>query len=103
MPNGETNVEIKYWARDDKAGLGTVSYKLRDPQGIEHFYYHQHENSHTLFFQGDATEWKQYTATVTLPVGSAPGTWGVASIALHDKAGNRKFYDFTETLIFEAL
>lgn len=103
MPNGETNVEIKYWARDDKAGLGTVSYKLRDPQGIEHFYYHQHENSHTLFFQGDASEWKQYTATVTLPVGSAPGIWGVASIALHDKAGNRKFYDFTETLIFEAL
>lgn len=103
MPNGETNVEITYWARDDKAGLGTVSYKLRDPQGVEHFHYHQHENSHTLFFNGDATQWKQYKATVTLPVGSAPGTWGVASMTLHDKAGNRQFYDFTQTLIFEAL
>lgn len=101
QPNGETNVTIKYWARDDKAGLGTVSYKLRDPQGVEHFYYHQHENTHTLFFKGDATQWKQYSATVTLPVGSAPGTWGVASMTLHDKAGNRQFYDFTETLIFE--
>ncbi|MFT4762948.1 MAG: hypothetical protein ACI9OH_000032 [Oleispira sp.] len=101
LPNGETNVVINYWARDDKAGLGTVSYKLRDPQGIEHFYYHQHENSQTLFFNGEATEWKQYSATVTLPVGSAPGTWGIASMTLHDKAGNRQFYDFTETLIFE--
>ncbi len=100
-PNGETKVSINYWARDDKSGLGTVSFKLRDPQGVEHFYYDSHQNTHTLFFDGDPSEWQLYKAEVTLPVGSAPGTWGVASMSLHDKAGNRKFYDFTETLIFE--
>jgi hypothetical protein len=103
QPNGETRVTIQYWARDDKSGLGTVAYNLRDPQGKDHFYYATHENTHTLFFNGDATAWKQYTETVVLPVGSAPGTWGLANMVLHDKAGNRKAYDFTETLIFELL
>ena len=100
-PNGETRVTIKYWARDDKSGLGTVAYNLRDPQGKDHFYYASHANTHTLFFHGDPAAWTSYTETVVLPAGSAPGTWGLANMVLHDKAGNRKTYDFTETLIFE--
>ena len=100
-PNGETNVEITFWARDNKSGLGTVSYRLRDPQGKSFFNYFYHANTHTDFFKGDPMAWQKYTVRTTLPVGSAPGTWGVSSFSLHDKAGNRQFYDFTETTIFE--
>ncbi|MRI33277.1 hypothetical protein EOPP23_09810 [Endozoicomonas sp. OPT23] len=102
-PDGETNVVLSYWVRDDKSGLGTVSYNLRDPQGVNHFYYASHDNTHTLFFNGEPTAWKKYTATETLPKGSAPGTWGLTEMTLYDKAGNKKSYDFTETVIFEAL
>jgi len=52
-PNGETRVSVIYTARDDQSGLGKVSYKLRDPQGIDHRAYHYHENFHTRFFKGD--------------------------------------------------
>ena len=103
QPNGETKVTITYWAKDDKSGLGTVSYKLRDPQGVEHFNYAYHNNTHTLFFNGDPAAWKKYIITETLPVGSAPGKWGVASMTLLDKAGNRLFQDFTKTVIFEPI
>ena len=102
-PDGETNVELTYWVKDDKSGLGTVSYNLRDPQGVNHFYYAYHKNTHTLFFNGDPTVWKKYTVSETLPKGSAPGIWGLTEMTLYDKAGNKKSYDFTETVIFEAL
>jgi len=52
-PDGETVVTIRYQARDDKSGLGSVSYRLLDPQGISHFQYHYHGNFYTTFFQGD--------------------------------------------------
>ena len=100
--NGETNVELTYWARDDASGLGKVSFKLRDPQGKEHFEYAYHENTRTLFFKGDPQSWKEYKYEFVLPVGSAPGTWGISSLTVNDKAGNFKTYDFTETLIFVA-
>ena len=54
-PNGETKVTISYWARDDKSGLGLVSYRLLDPQGASHFEYHYHENFYTTFFLGNAS------------------------------------------------
>ncbi|PVZ68185.1 hypothetical protein DC094_12860 [Pelagibaculum spongiae] len=103
QPNGETKVTITYWAKDDKSGLGTVSYKLRNPQGDEYLYYAYHDNMDTLFFNGDPTAWKEYTTTQTLPVGSAPGKWGVISMTLLDKAGNKAEYDFTDTVIFEPI
>lgn len=99
-PNGETAVELTYWARDDKSGLNKVSFKLRDPQGIEHNYFVDHNNSNTLFFVGNPQEWQEYHYNFVLPVGSAPGTWGIASMSFNDKAGNAKSEDFTETLIF---
>ncbi len=50
-PNGETFVDIGYWVRDDISGLGKVAFRLRDPQGIEHHYYHYHDN----FWRSDHT------------------------------------------------
>jgi hypothetical protein len=100
-PDGETIVTINYYARDDKSGLGLVSYLLRDPQGIDHHAYHYHRNFYTKYFDGDPTVWERYTATIILPPGSAPGIWGLAELSLNDKAGNGKIYNFVETVIFE--
>jgi len=79
-PNGETKVTIVYKTKDDKSGLGIVSYRLMDPQGGFHFEYHYHPNFYTLFFDGDATVWSEYIIEVVLPVGSPPGTWGLQSM-----------------------
>ena len=100
-PDGETIVTINYYARDDKSGLSLVYYRLRDPQGIDHFAYHYHRNFYTKYFDGDPTVWERYTATIILPPGSAPGIWGLSELSLHDKAENWKTYNFVETVIFE--
>jgi hypothetical protein len=71
-PNGETQVQIVYHARDDKSGLGVVNYRLIDPQGGSHFEYHYHGNFYTAFFDGDPAVFAAYTISVVLPVGSAP-------------------------------
>ena len=102
-PNGETIVTLSYFAKDDISGLGTVSYNLRDPQGISHHYYHYHENFYSSFFEGDALSWASYDDTVVLPVGSAPGIWGLSELYLEDKAHNFKVYDFTETVRFDLI
>ncbi len=99
-PNGETLVTLDYYARDDKSGLGVVSYRFLDPLGTSHFGYHEHGNTHSVFFEGDPTAWQHYQLTVLLPAGSAPGTWGVEQLVLCDKAGNCAEDSFTETLIF---
>jgi len=100
-PNGETKVNIVFHAKDDKSGIGTVSYILRDPQGIEHFDYHYHDNFHSLFFIGNPNEMKSYEIDLVLPVGSPPGKWGLTQITLEDKANNKKSFEFTETIHFE--
>jgi hypothetical protein len=102
-PDGETLVTIVYYARDDKSGLGMVTYRLLDPQGISHVQYHYHDNFYTLFFNGDPTAWKRYEISVVLPKGSPPGTWGLQEMEVYDKARNRKSYSFVETLHFELL
>lgn len=81
-PDGETLVTITYYARDDKSGLGTVKYALRDPQGITHTEYHYHENFYTTYFNGDPTAWKKYIIKCILPKGSVPGIWGLAEMVL---------------------
>ena len=35
-----------------------------------------------------ATAWAAYQIRVVLPAGSAPGTWGLESLTLADKADN---------------
>lgn len=100
-PDGETLVTINYFARDDKSGLGLVSYQLLDPQGIRHHQYHYHDNCASRYFNGDPTVWTKYTIKCVLPKGSAPGIWGLADISVSDKAWNGRTYNFVETLIFE--
>jgi hypothetical protein len=100
-PDGETLVTINYYARDNKSGLGKVSYCLRDPQGIDHFEYHYHRNFHTQYFDGTPTAWERYTIKCVLPQGSAPGIWGLSELSIADKALNGRGYNFVETIIFE--
>ncbi len=102
-PDGETNVHITYFARDDKSGVGKVTYRLLDPQGLSHFEYHYHDNFYTLFFEGDPTAWGQYDINVVLPKGSAPGIWGLQTLTVVDKAHNAQEYNFVETMHFEVV
>jgi hypothetical protein len=99
-PNGETLVKVSYQARDDKSGLGVVSYRLLDPQGLSHFEYHYHDNFYTRFFNGDPTAWASYEIHAVLPVGSPPGKWGLQELVVRDKAGNQRTLNFVETLQF---
>jgi hypothetical protein len=100
-PNGETNIKIIYYAKDDKSGLGHVSYILRDPQGIQHNFYHYHKNFHGLFFDENPSDLVRYDVNLILPEGSAPGKWALIQIKLDDKANNSKSYEFTELIHFE--
>ena len=54
-----------------------------------------------LFFTGDPTVYQTYHKTIILPVGSAPGTWGLAEMTVYDKAQNAFRADFTEIVRFE--
>ncbi len=100
-PNGETNIKIIYYAKDDKSGLGHVSYILRDPQGVQHNFYHYHKNFHGLFFDTNPSDLVRYDVNLILPEGSAPGKWALIQIKLDDKANNSKSYEFTELIHFE--
>lgn len=101
-PDGQTHVTITYYAKDDKSGVGHVSYSLRDPLGKRHHEYHYHDNFYTDYFKnGDPTVYKQYVIHHVLPKGSAPGTWGLLEMQLRDKGGNKKNYNFSEVLHFE--
>jgi len=102
-PDGETIVSLVYLARDDGAGLGPVSFNLRDPQGIDHLHYHYHENFHGAVYEGDPSVWTRYEVDVLLPAGSAPGIWGLSSMQVRDKVRNIRNYAFAETLRFELL
>ena len=102
-PNGETNVNITFRVKDDISGYSRTSLYLRDPQGIMHRYGHWISNkaSHRLYFEGDPTIYKTYKTTILLPIGSVPGTWGLAQMEIEDKARNIFRADFTEIVRFE--
>jgi hypothetical protein len=102
-PDGETLVSVAYYVRDDGSGLGPASFNLRDPQGVDHLHYHYHANFHGPVFKGDPSAWTRYEMDVLLPAGSVSGVWGLSSMQLADKVGNRQGFDFTETLRFEVL
>lgn len=100
-PNGETLVTLQFDMRDDISGLSSGSLYLRDPQGIEHYhgiYRPAHEG--VWFPASDPSEWTRYTWTTLLPIGSAPGIWGLSEMALEDRAKNFSRYDFTEIMHF---
>ena len=100
-PDGETLVTLEFSVRDNISGFTTAALFLRDPQGIDHFFYANSPGYSRLFPDDDPSQWADHTWTVILPAGSAPGTWGLAEMTLEDRAGNFKAYDFTEIIHFD--
>ena len=100
-PNGETIVDITFRIKDNISGYEISSMRLRGPHGVTHHFYHYPEGYGRMYFTGDPTLFKKYQQTIVLPVGSVPGTWGLAEMTVFDKAGNRLQADFTEIVRFE--
>ena len=100
-PNGETIVEFTFKVKDDISGYKLGYYTFRDPQGLTSAYYHYPERRSEIFPSAEDLDWFEYTSTVTLPAGSAPGTWGVVELTLRDRALNFKTYNFTEIISFQ--
>ena len=100
-PNGETIVDIAFRIKDNISGYEISRMRLRDPHGVTHHFYHIPEGYSGMYFTGDPTLFKKYQQTIVLPVGSVPGTWGLAEMTIFDKAGNALRTDFTEIVRFE--
>ena len=100
-PTGETRVDIAFRVKDDISGYAQTRIRLRDPQGGTHSFWHYDEEFSRLYFSRDPTAYKIYHKTIILPVGSAPGTWGLAEMRVWDKAKNKLIADFTEIVRFE--
>ncbi len=101
QPNGETQVDITFKVKDNISGYSKTEIYLRDPQGVTHFFRHHHEDFYKIYFLGDPTVYDTYYKTIILPVGSIPGTWGIAQMTVFDKAQNKLLADFTEIVRFE--
>ena len=102
-PNGETEVTLTFRVKDDISGYQIGSFNLRDPQGLTSFYYHYPPRRDNIYPNSLDLDWYEYSSTIILPAGSAPGTWGVIEMTLTDRANNFKTYDFTETITFETV
>lgn len=102
-PNGETRVDITFRIKDDISGYSGSDLLLRDPQGVTHRFWHWISNAdyYKIYFDGDPTVYQTYHQNIVLPVGSVPGTWGLAEMTVHDKAQNTFRADFTEIVRFE--
>ena len=99
-PNGETIVTFKFKVKDDISGYNLGTFYLRDPQGLLYGFYQYPDRRSDLFPSSQDLDWYEYEATVVLPPGSAPGTWGVTELTLQDRALNYKTYNFTEIVSF---
>ena len=100
-PNGETKVDITFQVKDNLSGYQRASLYLRDPHGETFNFSHSHSEQNQMYFSGNPTVFQTYQATILLPVGSAPGTWGLAEMHVRDKARNVLRVDFTEIVRFE--
>lgn len=135
-PDGETIVELYYWAWEDapstnQSGLGRVDFWLRNPLGVQQSYIANCGTSGVTgqcpvemwvdTMQPDSTTYSgvsftcpegaptpcdvstpvQYRARVLLPIGSPPGTWGLAEMMISDKERNTRRYDFAEIFRFD--
>ena len=115
-PDGETLFEMEFFVKDsssfsgNEAGLQNGYYTLRDPQG-KVFNYSMQDDFYKFFGRdffyplkdpiGPPGNWRKYKVSTLLPKGSAPGLWGVEGITLFDRAGNKKYYNFTEVVRFD--
>ena len=100
-PNGETRVDIRFRVKDHISGYAKTDMRLRDPQGVTHFFRHYDADFWDIYFSRDPKDYETYHKTIILPVGSAPGTWGLAEMTVWDKADNKLYVDFTEIVRFE--
>lgn len=100
-PNGETLVTVKFYVSDDISGVNALGLALRDPNGGRHIAHVYHSNTYNVIFDGDPTESKLYEQQIILPVGSAPGIWGLSDVYAKDMAGNEKTFNFIETMHFQ--
>ena len=100
-PNGETLVDITFRVKDNISGYAKTEMYLRDPQGVMHFFRHYDKEFWTIYFSRDPTVYQTYHKTIILPVGSVPGTWGLATMNIMDKAQNYLRTDFTEIVRFK--
>ena len=104
-PNGETRVDITFRIRDDISGYNSSGIHLRDPQGVTHGFSHygpdHNQRDNNMYFTGDPTAYETYHKTIILPIGSPPGTWGLAEMNIIDMAHNIRRLDFTEIVRFE--
>ena len=99
--DGKTRVEITFRIKDDISGYSQARGYLRDPHGVMHPFKHYHSDFRKTYFSGDPTVYQDYHDTIILPVGSIPGTWGLAEMTVLDKAQNSLRVDFTEIVFFE--
>lgn len=99
--NGETRVDIRFRVKDNISGYGMTDMRLRDPQGVTHFFRHYDTDFWDIYFSRAPTVYETYHKTIILPVGSAPGTWGLAEMTVWDKADNKLYVDFTEIVRFD--
>lgn len=100
-PNGETQVDITFRIKDNISGYRSTDLYLRDPYGVTHHFRHYDRDFHNVYFSRDPTVYQFYHQTIILPVGSIPGTWGLAEMTVYDKAQNALRADFTEIVRFE--
>ena len=100
-PNGETRIDISFRVKDNISGYAKTDMLLRNPQGVTHFFRHYDADFWDVYFSRDATVYELYHKTIVLPVGSPPGTWGLAEMTVWDKADNKLYADFTEIIQFE--
>ncbi len=100
-PNGETMVDITFRVKDNISGYAKTEMYLRDPQGVMHFFRHYDRDFWTIYFSRDPTVYQTYHKTIILPVGSVPGTWGLAAMNIMDKAQNYLRADFAEIVRFK--
>ena len=100
-PNGETQVDITFRIKDNISGYRATKMYLRDPNGVRHLFWHSDPDLYKVYFTRDPTVYQTYHQTIILPVGSIPGTWGLAEMTVSDKALNILHADFTEIIRFE--
>lgn len=105
-PNGETIFEMWLWIKDESdypehaSGFSHGGFTLRDPQGMEHVFGFS-PGYHCVIPDSTIYDYQRFHVAVILPPGSPPGIWGVSSIHLYDKAGNRQYYSFVEYVRFD--
>ena len=100
-PNGETQVDITFKVKDNISGYRSTDMYLRDPNGVMHHFRHYDQDFYKVYFTRDPAIYETYHKTIILPVGSIPGTWGIAEMKVFDKAYNLLRANFTEIIRFE--